>query len=270
MLARMEPIAAVVDETVLPFKWPPVAKKLSPPIVAMEKVSAGYGDRVVLSRLDLTLSNDDRVGLLGANGNGKSTFAKLIGGRLPPMGGKMVRAEKLEAGFFAQHQVDDLEPGGTPYSHVAERMRGEPESKIRGRAALIGFSGGRADTKIEALSGGEKARLLMGLATFDGPQLLILDEPTNHLDIDSRAELIEAINDLRGRLHHRLARPPAARGLRRPAVAGGQRHGEAVRRRRRRLRPLRPRPGRARPQEEAAARRSRPPPPRTASATRAR
>ena len=198
MLARMEPIAAVVDETVAPFKWPPVAKKLSPPIVTMEKVSAGYGERVVLSRLDLTLSNDDRVGLLGANGNGKSTFAKLIGGRLPPIAGKMVRANKLESGFFAQHQVDDLEPGGTPYTHVAERMPGEPVSKIRGRAALIGFSGARADTKIEALSGGEKARLLMGLATFSGPQLLILDEPTNHLDIDSRAELIEAINDYEG------------------------------------------------------------------------
>ena len=198
MLARMEPIAAVVDETVLPFKWPPVAKKLSPPIVTMEKVSAGYGDRVVLGRIDLTLSNDDRIGLLGANGNGKSTFAKLIGGRLAPMGGKMVRAVKLESGFFAQHQVDDLEPGGTPYTHVAERMRGAAESKIRGRAALIGFSGARADTRVEALSGGEKARLLMGLATFDGPQLLILDEPTNHLDIDSRGELIEAINDYEG------------------------------------------------------------------------
>ncbi len=198
MLARMEPITAVVDESVLPFRWPAVAKPLSPPIVTMEKVSAGYGERVVLSRIDLTLSNDDRIGLLGANGNGKSTFAKLIGGRLPPMSGKMVRANKLESGFFAQHQVDDLAPGGTPYSHVAERMRGEPEAKIRGRAALIGFSGGRADTKIEALSGGEKARLLMGLATFDGPQLLILDEPTNHLDIDSRAELIEAINDYEG------------------------------------------------------------------------
>ena len=198
MLARMEPVAAVVDETVLPFKWPPVARKLSPPIVAMEKVSAGYGDRTVLARIDLTLSNDDRVGLLGANGNGKSTFAKLVGGRLPPMSGKMVRANKLEVGFFAQHQVDDLESGGTPYSHVAGRMRGEPEAKIRGRAAMIGFSGARADTRVEQLSGGEKARLLMGLATFDGPQLLILDEPTNHLDIDSRGELIEAINDYEG------------------------------------------------------------------------
>ncbi len=198
MLARMEPIAAVVDETVMPFQWPPIAKPLSPPIVAMEKVSVGYGDRVVLSRLDLTLANDDRIGLLGANGNGKSTFAKLVGGRLPPMGGRMMRANKLEVGFFAQHQVDDLDMQGTPYGSVAERMRGAPEAKIRGRAALIGFSGARADTKIAALSGGEKARLLMGLATFAGPQLLILDEPTNHLDIDSRAELIEAINEYEG------------------------------------------------------------------------
>src|SRR5271166_4688481 len=197
-LARMEPIAAVVDEAVLPFKWPPIGRRLSPPIVTMEKVSAGYGDRVVLSRIDLALSNDDRVGLLGANGNGKSTFAKLVGGRLPPMAGKMTRANKLEVGFFAQHQIDELAPGGTPYSHVAERMRGGPESKIRGRAAMIGFSGARADAKVEALSGGEKARLLMGLATFEGPQLLILDEPTNHLDIDSRGELIEAINDYEG------------------------------------------------------------------------
>jgi ATP-binding cassette subfamily F protein 3 len=198
MLAKMEPIAAIADEEAAPFKWPRVAKPLSPPIVAMERVSVGYGDRVVLSRIDLTLANDDRIGLLGANGNGKSTFAKLVGGRLQPMSGKLTRASKLEVGYFAQHQVDELEPGGTPYTHVVERMRGESESKIRGRAAMIGFSGARADTRVEALSGGEKARLLMGLATFDGPQLLILDEPTNHLDIDSRAELIEAINDYEG------------------------------------------------------------------------
>jgi ATP-binding cassette subfamily F protein 3 len=158
----------------------------------------GYAGRVVLSRLDLTLSNDDRIGLLGANGNGKSTFAKLLGGRLALMSGALTRASKLEVGFFAQHQVDELEPDGTPYSHVAQRMRGAPEARIRGRAALIGFSGVRADTRIANLSGGEKARLLMGLATFDGPQLIILDEPTNHLDIDSRAELIEAINEYAG------------------------------------------------------------------------
>jgi ATP-binding cassette subfamily F protein 3 len=198
MLAKMEPISAVVDETVLPFAWPPIAKRLSPPIVAMEKASVGYGDRVVLSRLTLTLANDDRIGLLGANGNGKSTFARFVGGRLEPMSGRIVRAAKLDVGFFAQHQIDDLDLEETPYSCVAERMRGAPEVKIRGRAALIGFSGARADTKIAALSGGEKARLLMGLATFAGPQLLILDEPTNHLDIDSRAELIEAINEYEG------------------------------------------------------------------------
>ena len=198
MLARMEPVTAIVDENVLPFRWPALRKPLSPPIIAMERVSVGYGGRAVLSRLDLTLSNDDRIGLLGANGNGKSTFAKLLAGRLAPMSGSLTRASKLEVGFFAQHQVDELEPDGTPYSHVAERMRGAPEARIRGRTALIGFSGARADTRIANLSGGEKARLLMGLATFDGPQLIILDEPTNHLDIDSRAELIEAINEYAG------------------------------------------------------------------------
>jgi ATP-binding cassette subfamily F protein 3 len=198
MLARMEPIAAIVDETVQPFKWPAIARRLSPPIVTMERVSAGYDWRAVLSRIDLTLADDDRIGLLGANGNGKSTFAKLIAGRLKPMAGKMTRANRLQVGYFAQHQIDELEPGGTPYTHVAERMGGEAESKIRGRAAMIGFSGARADAKVEALSGGEKARLLMGLAAFDGPQLLVLDEPTNHLDIDSRAELIEAINEYEG------------------------------------------------------------------------
>jgi len=198
MLAKMEPVTAIVDEHVMPFRWPAPRKILSPPIIALERVSVGYGDRTVLSKLDLTLSNDDRIGLLGSNGNGKSTFAKLLGGRLAPMSGRMTRAPKLEVGFFAQHQVDDLDTSGTPYSHVAELMRGEPEAKIRGRAALIGFSGARADTKILALSGGEKARLLMGLATFQGPQLIILDEPTNHLDIDSRAELIEAINEYAG------------------------------------------------------------------------
>ncbi len=198
MLAKMEPIAAIVDETVQPFKWPPVMRRLSPPIVTMEKVSAGYNGRAVIARIDLTLADDDRIGLLGQNGNGKSTFAKLIAGRIEPLAGRITRANRLQVGHFAQHQIDELEPGGSVYDHVAERMRGAPEAKIRGRAAMIGFSGARGDTKVEALSGGEKARLMMGLAAFDGPQLLILDEPTNHLDIDSRGELIEAINDYEG------------------------------------------------------------------------
>src|SRR5271156_5658414 len=135
---------------------------------------------------------------LGQSGNENPPFARRTGGGLEPMAGRMTRASKLQVGYFAQHQIDELEPGGSVYDHVAERMRGQPESKIRGRAAMIGFSGARAATRIEALSGGEKARLMMGLAAFDGPQLLILDEPTNHLDIDSRGELIEAINDYEG------------------------------------------------------------------------
>ena len=198
MLAKMAPITAIIDDHVQPFKWPPVVKRLSPPIVTMDKVSAGYDGRAVIGRMDLSLADDDRIGLLGQNGNGKSTFAKLVAGRLEPMAGKMVRANRLQVGYFAQHQIDELEPGGSVYDHVAERMRGEAISKIRGRAAMIGFSGARADTKVNSLSGGEKARLMMGLAAFDGPQLLILDEPTNHLDIDSRGELIEAINDYEG------------------------------------------------------------------------
>jgi ATP-binding cassette subfamily F protein 3 len=198
MLAKLAPIAVLNDEDVLPFRFTPPKKPLSPPIIAMERASVGYGDRTVLSRLDLTLANDDRVGLLGQNGNGKSTFAKLLAGRLAPMSGVVKRANKLDVGFFAQHQIDDLDAAGSAYSHVASLMRGQPEAKIRARAAQIGFSGAKADTSVSLLSGGEKARLLMGLATFDGPQLIILDEPTNHLDIDSRAELIEAINDYEG------------------------------------------------------------------------
>ncbi len=198
MLARLEPVAAMVDSDVLPFDLPSPAKPLSPPIVAMEGASVGYDDRTILSRLSLSISNDDRIGLLGSNGNGKSTFAKLIAGRLDAMGGVVRRSSKLDVGFFAQHQVDDLSPGGTPYSHVAELMRDGTEAKIRARCARMGFPNVKADTKVSELSGGEKARLLMGLATFDGPHLLILDEPTNHLDIDSRAALIEALNEYEG------------------------------------------------------------------------
>ncbi|WP_024880105.1 ABC-F family ATP-binding cassette domain-containing protein [Methylosinus sp. LW3] len=194
MLEKLGPVTAVVDDEVLPIYLPSPEKPLSPPIIAFENVSVGYGERTVLSRLSLSLSNDDRIGLLGSNGNGKSTFAKLLAGRLEPKSGNMVRAAKLEAGFFAQHQVDDLNEKDSPYSVFAALMPGAPEARIRTRAAQTGFSGARADTKVERLSGGEKARLMLGVASFYGPHLLILDEPTNHLDIDSRAALVEAIN----------------------------------------------------------------------------
>ena len=198
MLAKMEPVAAIVDGDVLPFHLPSPQKPLRPPILRMESAAVGYGEMPVLQRLSLTIAEDDRIGLLGSNGNGKSTFAKLVAGRLQPMSGIVDRATKLDVGFFAQHQVDDLNEAATPYQCVADLMRGEPEAKIRARCAQIGFPNVKADTKIALLSGGEKARLLMGLASFDGPNLLILDEPTNHLDIDSRAALIEAINDYEG------------------------------------------------------------------------
>ena len=198
MLEKMESAPAVVDDEVLPFAFPSPEKPLSPPIIAMENVAVGYGERIVLSKLSLNLANDDRIGLLGSNGNGKSTFAKLLGGRLEPMSGVLRKSTKLEAGFFAQHQVDDLNLDDTPYRAVQRLMPEAPEAKVRARAAQIGFPNVKADTRVANLSGGEKARLLMGLATFNGPHLLILDEPTNHLDIDSRSALAEAINDYAG------------------------------------------------------------------------
>ena len=198
MLEKMQPMTAIVDETTIPFTLPSEVKRLSPPIIAYEKVSVGYGERAVLTRLDLSLQPDDRIGLIGSNGNGKSTFAKLIAGRLDPMAGEARRHKALRVGYFAQHQLDELDDAETPYGHVALRMKGAGEAAIRSRAAAMGFSGDKAFTHIEKLSGGEKARLLMGLAAFAAPELLILDEPTNHLDIDSRAELVEAINAYEG------------------------------------------------------------------------
>ena len=198
MLEKLQPISAMTDSDVLPILIPSPLKPMSPPIIAMEGVSTGYGDTQVLSRLNLNISNDDRIGLLGANGNGKSTFAKLVANRLAPITGAMRRSQKLDIGFFAQHQVEELDTTKTPYNCLAELMRGAPESKIRARCAQFGFPNIKADTSVLQLSGGEKARLMMGLATFHGPHLLILDEPTNHLDIDSRAALIEAINDYEG------------------------------------------------------------------------
>jgi ATP-binding cassette subfamily F protein 3 len=199
LLAKMEPVAAIATEEVREITFPAPEKQLSPPIIAMDGVSVGYeAGKPVLKRLNLRIDDDDRVALLGANGNGKSTLAKLIAGRLDPMGGRVTRADRLDVGYFAQHQLDELNPQGSPYSHLRALMPDAPESKVRARAGSIGFSSDAADTPVANLSGGEKARLLLGLATFAGPNLILLDEPTNHLDIDSRAALIEAINEFPG------------------------------------------------------------------------
>ena len=198
MLAKMEPIAALVTDDVRPISFPAPDKLLSPPIIAVDSVNVGYDGRAVLSGLNLRVDNDDRIALLGANGNGKSTLVKLIAGRLAPMQGNVTRAANLKVAYFAQHQLDELEPEASPYDHVRRLMPDAPEAQVRARVGAIGFSGDAGNNAVKNLSGGEKARLLLALATFEAPHLVILDEPTNHLDIDSRAALIEAINDYPG------------------------------------------------------------------------
>jgi ATP-binding cassette subfamily F protein 3 len=198
MLAKLEPIAALVSDDVRPIAIPAPQKLLSPPIIATDDVAVGYDGQPVLSGLDLRIDNDDRIALIGANGNGKSTLVKLIANRLAPMQGKVTRAAGLRVAYFAQHQLDELEAEVSPYDHVRRLMPGAPEATVRGRVGAIGFSAAAGNTAVKKLSGGEKARLLLGLATFEAPHLVILDEPTNHLDIDSRRALIEAINDYSG------------------------------------------------------------------------
>ncbi len=198
-LARMQPIAAEVDERVVPFRLPAPAKLLASPIVQLERASAGYApDAPVLSRLDLRIDQDDRIALLGQNGNGKSTFAKLISGRMAPLAGDVRRSQKLEVGYFAQHQLDDLAPEMTPFDQVTRLMPTATEAERRTRLGTWGFSADKADTKAKNLSGGEKARLLMAMTAFHAPHILILDEPTNHLDIDSREALVHALNEYEG------------------------------------------------------------------------
>ena len=199
LLAKLEPTAAAVAEEVLPIEFPPPEKPLSPPIIALDGVAVGYeADKPVLRRLNLRIDDDDRIALLGANGNGKSTLVKLLAGRLAPIAGKITRADKLQIAYFAQHQLDELVPTDSAFDQLRRRMGDQSEAKVRARAGAIGFPGAKADTPAGQLSGGERARLLLGLATFAGAHLIMLDEPTNHLDIDSRAALIEGINAFPG------------------------------------------------------------------------
>jgi len=198
-LARMQPIAAEVDERVVPFRLPGPEKLLASPIFQLERASVGYAPgEPVLSRLDLRIDQDDRIALLGQNGNGKSTFAKLIAGRLAALDGTMRRSQKLEVGYFAQHQLDDLDAEMSPFDQITRLMPTATEAERRTRLGSWGFGFAKADTKAKNLSGGEKARLLMAMTAFHAPHILILDEPTNHLDVDSREALVHALNEYEG------------------------------------------------------------------------
>ena len=198
-LAKLQPIAEVTRDSVLPFRFPDPQRKASPPIISMEGVSVGYEPgKPILGRLNLRIDDDDRIALLGTNGNGKSTFAKLVAGQLQPETGSIVRAPKLKIGLFAQHQLESLRPEQSAFQHIRAMMPGVAEAQVRSRVAGMGLATHKMDTPAADLSGGEKARLMMGIAALEAPHLLILDEPTNHLDIDSREALVHALNEYQG------------------------------------------------------------------------
>jgi len=195
MLERMKPVATIVDDPVAPFDFPSPQRRMAPPIIRMLDLKAGYEpDKPVLRDVNLNVDPDDRIGILGRNGAGKSTLAKLLCDKLDPTDGFLRKHKKLDIAYFAQHQIDLLSPEVSAYQHVVELMEDATEAQRRSRLARFGLPGDRQETPAKSLSGGEKARLLFNLITFEGPHLLILDEPTNHLDMDSRAELINAIN----------------------------------------------------------------------------
>jgi ATP-binding cassette, subfamily F, member 3 len=197
-LEKMEPIPDLVEDRSAPFHFPNPPRPMNPPLVRFEGVSVGYGGDPVLKDLNLRIDTDDRIALLGANGNGKSTFAKLLTGRLAPMGGHMHRHNRLDVAYFAQHQLDELDADRSPYEHMIDLMPDASVAVRRARLGAYGFGAALADTKAGNLSGGEKARLLFALAAFRGPHILVLDEPTNHLDVDARQALVQALNEYEG------------------------------------------------------------------------
>jgi ATP-binding cassette subfamily F protein 3 len=197
-LAKLEPVAVIAEAPPIELRLPEPTE-LRPPLITLEKASVGYAeDKPVLAGLDLRLDPDDRVALLGANGNGKTTFARLLAGRLPAMAGHVTRPSKLITGYFAQHQIEEMRPDDSAYDHLAALLPQLNEEAVRARLGAFGFGQDKAFVPVSALSGGERARLNLALVTHDAPALLILDEPTNHLDMETRESLVEALADYAG------------------------------------------------------------------------
>lgn len=196
-LARLQPIAELIDDPSLSFDFPS-PDELRPPLITLDMASVGYGQVPVLSRLNLRIDPDERIALLGRNGNGKTTLARLLAAQLPTMDGSMTASGRMRVGYFTQYQVEELDSGETPLQHMTQLMQGASPAAVRGQLGRFGFSGPKATTAVGKLSGGERARLALALITRDAPHLLILDEPTNHLDVDAREALIQALNDYAG------------------------------------------------------------------------
>ncbi len=198
MLAKMQPIAALVDDPSLSFDFPSPTE-LKPPLITLDMASVGYSAGTpVLSKLNLRIDPDDRIALLGRNGNGKTTLARLLAAQLAPMAGEIHASGKMRVGYFTQYQVEELHGDDTPLQHMSRAMAGKTPGAIRAQLGRFGFSGDKANTLVGKLSGGERARLALALITRDAPHLLILDEPTNHLDVDAREALVQAMNGYDG------------------------------------------------------------------------